>query len=113
MYQVGPRTQTTKFKINALQSGKVYKKYKSLGDYVRAGEVIAEIANPEAIYALVNIDESNIAKVTLGQEATIQLNTNKEKSYKAEVKEILPTFDEATQSFLCKLYFTDELVDLI
>ncbi len=100
---------TTKFKINALQSGKVYKKYKSLGDYVRAGEVIAEIANPEAIYALVNIDESNIAKVTLGQEATIQLNTNKEKSYKAEVKEILPTFDEATQSFLCKLYFTDEL----
>lgn len=100
---------TTKSKVKALQAGKVYKRYKSLGDYVRAGEVIAEIANPELIYALVNIDESNIAKINLGQPATIQLNTNKEKSYQAKVEEILPSFDEATQSFLCKLYFTDEL----
>lgn len=100
---------TTKSKIKALQGGKVYKKYKSLGDYVRAGEVIAEIANPDLIYALVNIDESNIAKVSIGQEATIQLNTNTEKSYKAKVEEVLPTFDEASQSFLVKLYFVDEL----
>ncbi len=99
----------SKSKIIALQSGKVYKRYKSLGEYVRQGEVIAEIANPDLIYALVNLDESNIAKIKEGQEASIQLNINKEKSYEGIVKEILPSFDDATQSFLCKLYFTEDL----
>lgn len=99
----------TKPTLKAIEGGKVYKKHKSIGDYVRAGDIIAEIGNPDEIYALVNIDESNISKIILGQEATIRLNTNKEKTYQAQVKEILPSFDEATQSFLCKLYFTDDL----
>lgn len=100
---------TIKSKVIALQGGKVYKRHKSLGEYVRQGEVIAEIANPDMIYALVNLDESNIAKISAGQKATIQLNINKEKSYEGVVQEILPSFDDATQSFLCKLYFTDPL----
>jgi HlyD family secretion protein len=98
-----------KTRIEAVVSGKVYKKHKELGDYVRPGDVIAEIGSPELIYAMVNIDESNISKVKVGQEAVIQLNTNKNNYYRAEVKEILPAFDEASQSFLCKLYFTDSL----
>jgi hypothetical protein len=55
------------------------------------------------------VDEANIGRIKVGQEAIIQLNTNQEKTYKASVKEIYPSFDDATQSFICKLSFTDRL----
>jgi multidrug efflux pump subunit AcrA (membrane-fusion protein) len=95
--------------IVAYISGKVYKKKKQLGDYVRKGDVIAVIGNPNKIYARLNIDESNMSKVQLGQSLVIQLNTNTQKNYHAQIGEILPSFDEASQSFLIKAYFTDIL----
>ncbi len=95
--------------IRAVVTGKVYKKHKEKGDYVKKGDVIAEIGDASFIYAKVNVDESNIAKVKVGQEAVIQLNTNKEKKYNAIVSEINPSFDEADQSFICKLVFKDTL----
>ena len=70
---------------------------------------IAEIGSPDIIYAKVNIDESNIAQIKLGQTADVQLNTEKNKIYKATVREILPMFDNASQSFFCKLYFNEPL----
>lgn len=98
-----------KMEISAVKMGKVYKKYKELGDYVKQGEVIAEIGDPNTIYALVNIDESTISKIKVGQKATIQLNTDKTTNYSGIVKEILPSFDATSQSFLCKIYFEDQL----
>lgn len=95
--------------IRAVYSGKVYQRYKEKGDFVRKGDVIATIGDSEFIYAKVSIDESSISQVKVGQEAIIQLNTNKEKTYKGKVAEILPAFDEQTQSFLCKIHFTDSL----
>lgn len=99
----------SKNQIKAVNSGKVFKKYKQIGDYVTRGEAIALIGEPNNIYAKVNIDESNIGKIKVGQEALVQLNTNKEKTYKATVAEIYPAFDEATQSFICKITFNEPL----
>jgi len=98
-----------KNQVRALIGGKVYKKYKEAGDYVRRGDVIAEIGNQHTLYAKVSVDESVIAKVKLGQKADIQLNTDRKRVYRATVREIAPAFDEATQSFTCKLYFDQPL----
>jgi multidrug efflux pump subunit AcrA (membrane-fusion protein) len=95
--------------ITAVFTGKVYKKFKQKGDYVRKGDIIATIGDPTFIYAKVSIDESSISKVQLGQEAIISINPVKGKTYKGKVAEIFPAFDEATQSFICKLFFTDSL----
>jgi HlyD family secretion protein len=100
---------TTKNQIKAVVEGKIFKKYKQTGDYVKRGETIALIGFADNIYARVNIDEGNIGKVKVGQQAFVRLNTNKDKIYKAVVSEIYPSFDEATQSFVCKLSFTDTL----
>ena len=102
-------TQMSKNKVKAVVRGKVYRKYKEVGDYVRQGDVIAEIGEPESLYAKVNIDETNISKIKAGQEAIIQLNTNKDNHYRGVVKEIKPSFDEATQSFICEIHFVDSL----
>lgn len=100
---------TTKNQIRAVVEGKVFKRCKQTGDYVKRGETIALIGFSDDIYAKVNVDEGNISKVKVGQQAFIKLNTNKEKIYKAIVSEIYPSFDEETQSFICKLSFTDTL----
>lgn len=95
--------------IRVVVSGRVYKKLKEPGDFVRKGDIIATIGDADFLFAKVNVDESNIARIEVGQEAIIQLNTNKEKTYHATVAEIYPAFDDASQSFICKLIFTDSL----
>jgi multidrug efflux pump subunit AcrA (membrane-fusion protein) len=99
----------SKNRIKATVGGKVYQKLKQEGDFVRPGDVIAVIGDADFIYAKLNIDEANIGKIKLNQTADVQLNTNKDKTYKATVYEILPSFDEASQSFICKLKFTEPL----
>lgn len=99
----------SKNNIRAVVSGKVYKKFKEEGDFVKTGDIIATIGDADFIYAKVNVDESNIGKIKIGQDANIQLNTNKDKVYKGKVAEINPSFDEATQSFISKIYLTDTL----
>jgi multidrug efflux pump subunit AcrA (membrane-fusion protein) len=94
--------------VKAVVAGKVYKKMKEVGDYVRKGDVIAMIGDPNNVYARVNVDESNIAKIKAGQKAVIQLNTNKGVSYDGELYEVLPAFDDASQSFICKIKFNKE-----
>lgn len=95
--------------IIAYVGGKIYKKRKQLGDYVKKGDVIAVVGNPNKIYANLSIDESNMSKIKLGQSVVIQLNTNAQKTYKAQLAEILPAFDEATQSFYVKAFFSENL----
>ncbi|MBL0047286.1 MAG: HlyD family efflux transporter periplasmic adaptor subunit [Bacteroidetes bacterium] len=96
-------------KIKALVAGKVYKKMKELGDYVRKGDVLASIGSADDCYARLSVDESNISKIQIGQEALVLLNTNKEKSIKGKVTELLPAFEESTQSFICKVRFLERL----
>ena len=95
--------------LRAVVGGKVYNKYKEKGDFVKKGDVIAIIGDADFLYAKVSVDETNIHKIKAGQEAVLRLNTNTEKNYKARVGDVYPAFDEATQSFYCKLIFTDSL----
>ena len=95
--------------LRAVIGGKVYNKFKELGDYVRRGEIIAVIGSPVNLYAKLSIDESSISKVQVNQRVIIQLNTNKSKNYNGIISEVYPSFDIQTQSFSCKAVFTDSL----
>ncbi|HQO88856.1 MAG TPA: HlyD family efflux transporter periplasmic adaptor subunit [Chitinophagales bacterium] len=95
--------------LKAIVGGKVYKKLKERGDYVKKGDVLATIGNPDYLYAKLSVDESSISKVKVGQTVLLQLNTDKNKTYKGIIYEILPSFDESTQSFFCKAKFSDSL----
>ncbi|MEN0006496.1 MAG: HlyD family efflux transporter periplasmic adaptor subunit [Bacteroidota bacterium] len=95
--------------IMAVQAGQVLRKYKYVGDYVQPGEVIALIGDVSTIYAEINIDDRSITKVKPGQEVVIQLNVDEQNTYAGVVREILPAFDESTQSFTAKVDFLDSL----
>lgn len=94
--------------VKIVAPGKVYKKVKQVGDFVRRGDVIAIIANENLLYAKLNVDENSIEKVRVGQKVMIQLNTQKKKNYSGVISEILPVFDEQSQSFIVKVQFTEK-----
>lgn len=96
-------------KIIVAESGTIIKKYKTTGDYVRKGDVIATIANEKKIQAVLNVDENSIAKVKLGQVVYVKLNTDKNTVYNGRVTEILSAYDQQTQSFICKVDFDEAL----
>jgi multidrug efflux pump subunit AcrA (membrane-fusion protein) len=95
--------------IRAILGGKIYEKKKQLGDYVKKGDAIAVIGDPDNLYAKLSIDETNISKIKLGQKVIVQLNTDKDKNYNGIVSEIYPAFDDQSQSFYCKVTFTDPM----
>jgi len=94
--------------VKIVAGGKVYKKVKQVGDFVRRGDVIAVIANENLLYAKLNVDENSIDRLKVGQTVVIQLNTQKTKKYSGVVSEVLPVFDELSQSFIAKVQFTEK-----
>lgn len=96
-------------KIIVTEGGTIIKKFKTTGDYVHKGDVIATIANEKEIQAVLNVDENSIAQVKLGQVVFIKLNTNKNTLYNGKVTEILSAYDQQTQSFICKVDFDEAL----
>lgn len=108
--QANSRILSTYNELRAAEKGKVIRKQKFQGDFVRRGDVIATIANAARTEVILNVDEGSIAKVKTGQAVFIRLNTEKEKIYPARVTEIVAAFDEASQSFICKARFDDPRV---
>lgn len=93
--------------VQIAERGKVIKKLKTRGDFVKRGDVIATIANKQDTEIILNVDESSIARVQVGQVVFVRLNTEKEKTQNAKISEILSAFDETSQSFICKARFED------
>lgn len=96
-------------KIVVTESGTIIKKFKTNGDYVRKGDIIATIANDKKIQAVLNVDEKSISQIKLGQSVFVKLNTDKNKIYNGKVTEILSAYDQQTQSFICKVDFDEVL----
>jgi HlyD family secretion protein len=94
--------------LKAVFGGRIYKRLRQAGDFVRRGEIIAVIGSTDELFARLSVDESNISKVKVGQAVIVQLNTSKEKNYRGRVAEIYPAFDEQTQSFYCKVRFDEQ-----
>lgn len=99
--------------IVVTEGGTVIKKYKTTGDFVRKGEVIATIANSNKLEAVLNVDENSIGKVKVGQSVFVSLNSNKTDIINGKISEILTAFDEKSQSFICKVIFDKSIQNSI
>ena len=101
------------YDLFATGAGKVYQVFKKQGDLVRRGEQVAQLGNPDSIVINLDVDEGTIAKVKLGQLALIELNSEKNKTYKAVITKIYPHFNDASQSYKVEARFTDKVNGLI
>lgn len=101
------------FKLVAIGPSKVYQIFKKQGDLVRKGEQVAQLGNPDSIVINLDVDEGSISKIKLGQQALVELNTEKNKTYEAYISKIYPHFNEASQSYKVEARFVREMPGLI
>jgi len=93
------------FTLVAIGESKVYQIFKKQGDLVRKGDQVAQLGNPDSIVVNLDVDEGNIAKVALGQQVLVELNTEKNVTYEAIVSKIYPHFNETSQSYKVEARF--------
>jgi multidrug efflux pump subunit AcrA (membrane-fusion protein) len=101
------------YELLAVGNGKVYQVFKKEGDLVRRGDKVALIGNPDSLVVDLDVDEGSIAKVKLGQQVLVELNTEKNKTYEAYVSKIYPYFDEKAQSYKVEARFAKQMPYLI
>lgn len=99
------------YEIKAEVDGVIFQVEKKQGELVKRGEPVAEIGSGKYIAKLMVVEE-DINKLKLGQEVYIELNTEKDKSYKANLSKIYPYFDNQEQSFIAEAAFNESIANL-
>lgn len=98
--------------IQARNNGTVLSINKKLGDYLKKGDLIAQIGSGITL-AKLYIAEDDIHRVNLGQRVFISLNSNKDSILEARITKIYPSFDQNDQSFLADAQFINPNSTLI
>jgi multidrug efflux pump subunit AcrA (membrane-fusion protein) len=96
------------YEIRAEVSGVIFQIQKKEGELVKRGEPVAEIGSGKYIAKLFIVEE-DVNKLEPGQEVYIELNTEKSKSYKANLSKIYPYFDNKEQSFIAEAVFDEDI----
>lgn len=92
------------YNIRADKEGVVLNVFKKKGELVRKGEVIARIGSGKHLLKLF-IAEEDITKLSVGQEAVVQMNNYPDTVFRASITKILPAFDQSEQSYIAEAIF--------
>jgi multidrug efflux pump subunit AcrA (membrane-fusion protein) len=99
------------YEIRADVDGVIFQIQKKEGELVKRGEPVAEIGSGKYI-AKIFVVEEDINKIKPGQDVYIELNTEKNRSYKANLSKIYPYFDNNEQSFIAEAMFDEYIGNL-
>ncbi len=100
------RQNNKEYYLSSAINGEVLQVYKSEGDLVKRGEVVALVGGGEMLTKLF-VSEDDIQEIKLKQRVILNLNTEKDQTYAGEVTKIYPAFDMMEQSFLVEASFID------
>ncbi len=95
------------YQIKSLLDGIVYDTYKDLGEAVRRNELVAVVGEAGDKILELSVDQSDIAKVKLGQQVVVKMDVTGSKIYKAQVSKIYPGMNQSDQSFKVEAVFTE------
>ena len=77
------------------------------GQVVDAGETIAQVVDTKQIEVLVAVPESRMAGLKVGDNVTIKLWADREKTYAGKVREIAPEASSTTRAFDVRVSIAD------
>lgn len=89
--------------IKAPISGKVEEKNVSLGQYVSPGTQLAKVKNTSSLKAVIQLKQSDMDKVQVGQQATLKMSKTDKEGYTGVVKNIAGSADSSTRVFDCQI----------
>lgn len=108
---VSQQSTSSYFRLNSQVDGVILQIFKTNGELVKRGEILTEIGSGDFIIKLF-ISEDDINRVQTDQEVYVELNTEKNKGYKATISKIYPSFDSKEQSFIVEARFIDTVINL-
>ncbi len=108
---VSQKENRNNFLLTSQTNGLLMQCFKEKGELIKKGEVVAEIGAGNFI-ARLQVAEDDINRVKVGQIVYIELNTNRNHAYKAEVTKIYPAFNNEEQSFIVEAGFKDSVPHL-
>lgn len=95
-----------KYHLKAIGKSQVLKRYRREGEYIRRGEVLAEMGKGEPIVKLF-VEEGDINSIETGQTVELSINTYDGALFTGEIAKIYPAFDETQQSFIVEAKLVD------
>lgn len=81
------------FDIMADVSGYVIKKHVSVGDYLKTGDMIFEIANLNRLWVMFDVYENDLPFISIGNTIDININSLPDKSFSAKISYIDPVIN--------------------
>lgn len=84
-------------------TGVVANKNVTLGQMVSAGSQLMTVEQIDAVYVTVQVEQQDIAKVQIGKEATVKVDTYKDKTFTGKVAVINPVAGRENRLFTVKI----------
>lgn len=89
--------------LRAPISGFIVRKHVDVGDWVNAGEPVADLVDLDPVFAAGPVGERKIALLRPGQSATVALDAFPGQTFSGEVAHIVPQADTRSRSFPVKI----------
>jgi len=105
------RKNNADFTINSYIEGKIYSLPYEIGEMVSPVQEFAVIGNDKQFIIEMDIDESDIAKIKVGQKIIVKMEAYKQ-TFDATVSKIYPSLDAKSQSFKIEGKFKQEMPTL-
>ncbi len=96
------------FTIKSNINGKVYDVLKEPGELITPQSQMAVLGSGTQFYIELEVDESDISKIRLGQEIIVNMDTYKDEVFSATLSHIYPIMNERTHTFTIKAVFVDK-----
>jgi multidrug efflux pump subunit AcrA (membrane-fusion protein) len=93
------------FTLRSSINGKVYSLPSKIGELISPQQVFAVLGDVEKFIVEMEIDESDITRIKVGQEVVVKMDAFSN-TYNAKITKILPAMDEKTQTFKVEAEFT-------
>lgn len=78
--------------------GTVFNIFRKQGEAIRRGEPLATLGRRGAFYLQLWVDEADVARVRVGQEATVKLDLYPDQTFRARIRKIYPALNPENQS---------------
>lgn len=84
-------------------SGVVANKAATVGQVVSPGAVLMTVENIDSLYAVINIEQKDLALIQLGQKADVYVDTYSDKTFSGTVETVNPVAGSASRMFRTKI----------
>lgn len=103
------KDQIAKYTIISRFSGYVIEKHTEVGEWVKRGDPVAEVAALDEVHIVTNVVDNHIPHVKRGMEVRVELPAISNKVFTGTVDEIVPQGDARARTFPVKILLRNEI----